>query len=344
MRIGPEAQYEQAEGSSLHDWCNDTGNGIMGLLDYGLGRPLECDKFIISQFERFGVPLLDPLIETVAQIGYDSAAYHVDCYDPYCLLTYPLSDVMFSNDWCQNTYEIIDPSGKPPVEANPDLLETYRLIPGQCEHVFQTLMGTPGLEALPNTIGMCIDEHIDNYLGPDFGELAEEPLFQLRQLCKGDANRMENYFRLSAWAAFVWIAGPLGRQLRYQYHDIFTSCLDHGEAILYEGTVITPQWYRKIARAPRSCYQCGIDSWCTELTHIAGTNRFICEHCLNGELEMGEGFCGTRACKYVQCEHNPYHSMGTAGIHEAMKAHGLMSGGTQIRLEQEERKLKLIAG
>jgi hypothetical protein len=124
-----------------------------------------------------------------------------------------------------------------------------------------------------------------------------------------------DFFRLAAWATYVWIMGPLGRNFRRVHYDIFNICYDHGECVLYSGSFFSPKNYTCENRSPRSCEICGLDSYCVELSYINGSTKFICEKHLNGELpKFTPTSCGSRSCKFSECKHHPMHGVKDARV------------------------------
>ena len=121
-----------------------------------------------------------------------------------------------------------------------------------------------------------------------------------------------DYFRLAAWATIAWMFGPYARDFRYRFFNIFEACYkegaEGGECIMYSGTVYERKYYTKTERPARSCYVCGLSSWCVETTYIEGTTRYLCEKHVNGNIPTVPPMnCGTRSCRYTECAHHVYH-------------------------------------
>jgi hypothetical protein len=150
----------------------------------------------------------------------------------------------------------------------------------------------------------------------------------LRRMCTDAAGNFNAqmfgaYFELAAWSATLWLIGPPGREFRMANHDIFSAALTFGEAVMVEGSVIDPGYYRKLSRAPMSCVVCGLAAWCVEMVSSAHTARYMCEHCLSqGMPPSAMATCGGKRCLLAACAHHPYHSLGTVGIHQARKEYG----------------------
>jgi hypothetical protein len=127
--------------------------------------------------------------------------------------------------------------------------------------------------------------------------------------------------------------GPLGRDFRLSFSDVTETALFYGECIMYDGEVISPQFYRMVERTPRSCYKCGISGWCIELTmDDHGAPRYICEGCVSRGFKPRNGAtCGTKFCKYFQCPHNVYFNAGTAAMRDVMRTHGQLGRAAEDR-------------
>lgn len=123
-------------------------------------------------------------------------------------------------------------------------------------------------------------------------------------------NTRLDYFRLAGWAAMIWMLSPMARKWRSQYFNIFSACYTNnaGECIMYHGTVYEKMHYNKIERPPKSCYVCGLSSWCVDVTMLEGTVRCLCEKHVNGHIPVKPPVnCGTRSCRFVECPHHMYH-------------------------------------
>jgi hypothetical protein len=325
MSYAQEQERFEDKVDQLFDWVNNTGEGIMGV-PFG-EIPNECLEFCNQQYARFNVPYTDEIAEVV--IAGASAAFHyVDAVDPYCLF-WEISDVNITSDWCKNAYEILDDEGRVIHEAEPEFTETFSFVPGQAERVFDYIMSHPGLDAIPNAVGMGLRDILNgNYNGDEmYDSISGDADRALKALCTDtlgpNIRKYEAYFELAAWGAFAWLAGPLGRAFRHKYHIIFQEALDHGEALLLDGTVYSPKSYRKLLRAAKSCYRCGNTAWCIELTCLDSGTKYVCEHCASGGV-IGLSFasCGTKLCRDSGCRHHPFFARGAAGIYNAAVQHG----------------------
>lgn len=307
--LGAKNIDEFEENHQLYDWVTETNSGIIGFRFGDL--PEECFTFCLEQYARFNIPC-PPEISEVVIAGASCTMYYIDIIDPYCFFS-GISDVDITTDWAHAAYEVFDPErpNKPAWEAPPEWLETFTAVPGQAEEWFYHMLARPGLAALP------YGEHIRDLLRGEYnGEemwdsITHETDLALRDICRingePDKARMEAYFELAAWAAFIWAMGPLSRHYRANHHDIFHVALQHGEAILVEGSVIAPTHYRRLNRPAESCYRCGIAAWCVEHTQINGRTKFICEHCSTlGMPLIGGASCGTKQCMYISCPNHPY--------------------------------------
>jgi hypothetical protein len=343
----PVQYYDDGKEDQIWDWVSN-GNG--GLMNFEFGEiPDECIDFCLQQFSRFNVPMPSELI-SVLVAGASSAFYYSDVVDPYALFR-GTSDVDVTDDWSKITYEIHDADGSPQSrEADPQYMETFRFIPGQCEAKFHEMLSRPGLKALPNMIGEMIFEVLEGHGEEAWDTLDSETELALRAMCtapggdRPDPRRMMAYFELSAWAGFIWLAGPLGREYRRQKHDIIGCALEYGECILVDGTITAPIYYTKHNRPPQSCHRCGEQVWCVEHTMLGATTALICEACLNqGMPPAGYANCGTKFCKNSLCQHHPFAHMGQAGMHASMARDGqlaiMVQHHSDLRLHGEMRPM-----
>lgn len=326
----PPFDYDDKQ-DQLSDWVANTNSGIMGFI-FG-DVPPECLSFCMSQYERFNVPM-PAILESVVVAGSCATFYYMDCVDPYVLFS-GISDVDATDDWAMYAHEVMDDRGKAH-EINPESLETYVFRPGQDERVFHNIMSHPGLKALPVGLGDCIADVIHGEYGSDCCyTLSMEADDALRSICTAADGRFNRemhdaYFELAAWATCAWLIGPLGRDFRYTHHDVFCTAMDHGEAILYDGTVLPPKFYRKLSRPPKSCAKCGIPAWCVELVSSGVTSRYMCESCYSeGMPPSSLSTCGSKRCLLTTCPHHPYHSLGAAGIQYARKDYGQLGASAR---------------
>lgn len=324
MRIGKPKDIENR--SVLYDLVTES----VGCYDRfgGMGLPDECRLFIKDQYRRFGLSLPvweDELINLAAETTF----YYSDIINPYVLLL-EFSDVTMTSDWANHTYLMSSENfNETPIELDPQKTETYRFVKGQCEHWFEYFMSHPGLEAIPNDVGTNLSEQISSVIEDMEWRMEDEYIAKdIRNYCK---DKIFNYFDLASWAAFAWLAGPYGRDFRVKTHECFELCLIYGEAVLYDTYWVHPNNYKKIERPPGSCVECGLDSWCNDLTFIEGQTIMICENCLNGGKQIfGQQGCGTKYCKYWECEYHPMN--------------GKTMGSRYKILGENGQLLKLIGG
>lgn len=317
MRIGPERKpFEQQ--LSLADWCNETGNGVIGYQSPA-DLPEEMFDFIDSQFKRFGIPVIPDgkLFRDITGWGAFAAYYYVDSINPYALLTSGISDVDWSDLGHTHAIDVINTWKNTRKEADPDLLEIFTPVEGQSENFFNHAMAHPGLDALPYNMGEEIKWILFDYYGGPEDCCDSTALAALQELCVIDGvferKRYHAYFELAAWAAMLFMAGPPGRDWRVANHDVFWLCHTEGMAILYDLSFIPREYYEIYEREPQSCCVCGLNSYCVELVFIEGVNRFMCEKHLNGDLPLYNGAtCGTKVCKFVNCHHHPAHGQYNA--------------------------------
>lgn len=295
--------------------------------------PAECFDFCMSQYERFNVNV-PKILHSVVEAGASAAFYYMDCVDPYVLFS-GISDVDMTDDWAMHAYEVVDDRGRTH-EVDPESVETFVFRPGQDDEVFQKVMSYPGLKALPVGLGESIADVIHGEYGSDccytLSTEADEVLRGICTAADGKFNREmhDAYFELAAWATCAWLIGPAGRDFRYNHHDIFCAVMDHGEAILYDGSVLAPKHYRKLIRAPKSCSKCGIPAWCVELVSSGVTTRHLCESCYSeGMPPSSLATCGSKRCLLPACPHHPYHSLGSAGIQYTRKDHGQLGASAR---------------
>lgn len=332
-RFGPKTPYDYNHNDQFFEWLDNNYTGIMGI-EFG-SPPDDCVDFCISQYHRFNIPVIPETLEIVAVC----ASYPIEYFelqDPYGLFS-GVSDVEITDDWSRFAFEILD-HGNRYYEPSPETIETYRFVPGRAEEVFDSILSKPGLLALPSRYGQTIQASMkgDEWLHdvPWHMTISADARQALEELCRvGDAvdwGRMHAYAELAAWAAFAWIIGPPSRTFRMQQHDVIMGAIQWGEAILWDHSVFGPGEYRRLERAPQSCYKCGIASWCVEMTVTASGTKRICEHCLTEGMPPSKiATCGSKRCMLSQCPHHPYHHMGSAGIHQSYRDKGQLVGMTK---------------
>jgi len=347
-RFGARKQWDFDEHQDqLWDWVNNSNQGVMG---FDGTVPEECFTFCLEQYARFGIHVPKEIYGAILEAA-SRVFYLVDIFDPY-ILFYGISDVNLTSDWSEYTYEVIDTNNI--YEANPEYFETYQCDLEQCDRIFNDILSKPALEALPFGLGANIEDMLEGEMSGEscFDVIDQEIREHMKGLCldpDGTVNwtKMHAYLRLAAWASFAWLAGPLSRDYRIINHEIFSTALRHGEAIMVDGCVISPRNYRKLSRPPLSCYKCGIASWCTEMTMVDGSTRYICEHCLSEGMPPSKlSTCGSKRCLLSQCPHHPYHHMGAAGLRYTMREHGQLRAAAdglttpRIMSPQEQMMIK----
>ena len=320
----PWQYYEEGREVQFSDWVNNSGYGLM---NFNFGDvPDRCVDFCLEQYLRFRVPYSERIHEVI--VAGASAAFHfVDYWNPYAMFR-GVSDVNMTFDWSTHTYLIhgFDRGSSLKKEADPQQLETFAAVPGQAEAVFNEMIMKPGLKALPYSMGGEIAEILEGHNGEEcWDSISTEADLALRELCRGDKRSMFAYFELAAWASFIWLVGPYGRWYRAERHEIMGTAMQHGECILLEGTIISPEYYTKVARPPKSCHRCGIQTWCVEPSMTGRDTLYICEACLNFDMpKFGFANCGAKYCKDSTCPNHPFAHMGQAGMYETAR-HGQLA-------------------
>jgi len=328
--FGPKLKYDHylCKDNQLHEMMDNGYEGVMGICST---PPKDCLDFCLGQYERFKIPVHEGIMDAIELGVLDSLAVF-DYVDPYALFC-GISDVIMTNDWSNYAYEVRD-NGRY-YEVSPENVETFIYSPGTSEESFHHMMSHPGLQAIPQNLGMAITDMLDGeWRDQEDCSVAvnSDCRKALEDLCRGpdgvpNYTAVRAYFELAAWGAAAWIIGPPSRDFRMFQHDIFHVVMEHREAILVDGAVIPPTHYRKLSRPPQSCYRCEIAAWCVELTMETGNSRYICESCLSEGMPLGlqspaGPTCGTKHCLLAQCPHHPYHYMGTAGIGRTMREYG----------------------
>lgn len=341
MRIGaPRKPFDTQ--LSLSEWADNCETGLIGLHSPE-ELPQDMLDFIYTQFERFKIDTLDKkLMDEVVRVGAWASFYHLDAADPYLWLIRGLSDVAWSDLGYKSTIEIKHPwDDRTPEEANPDRLEVFEPAPGQAEKFFNQAMAMPGLQSLPYEIGEHIKFHLFEHYGGPEDYCSGPAIAGLQALCskKGHLDKVmyNAYFELSAWAAFLWLVGPPGRDWRAGHHDVFWLCATEGIAVLYDMAFISESNYVIHARAPQSCCVCGLDSYCVELVYLEGMARFICEKHLNGTPLYQNATCGSKICKFAICPHHPMHGQEDA-VYRSVAGVGQI-----VRLGEQKRGSTLVA-
>ena len=361
-RFGKEKDYSDKEDQLFSTIQQDASVVLSGVDEI----PSIAIEFVKRQYARFGIPVprdLEPLYELGLGIVIDNFNY----YDPYTLF-WEWSDVRINNDWCKYTYEIFDPSCRFTsfVEAIPECLETYEYIPGAAEAFFNEYIAKPGIKAMHTALTSSVIDYLNDFWQGDRNspllycnprlEIPELFYHEIEKFCATgmssdrclsiDYNKVNGYIDLSLWAGLLWLLGPMGRGFRATHSDLTDAALTYGEAIVYEGVVYPPTHYKKVFRAPQSCYKCGVDAWCVEMTLDSDMNtRRICEGCLSeGMLRLPHSTCGAKFCKYFECHHNSWKTH-YGSMNAAMNQHGQLAqmARRQQQLEQAQ-PLKQLGG
>jgi hypothetical protein len=343
-RFGPlqEWQFEDKQ-DQLWEWVNSGCNGLIGFTKL----PEECLIFCLEQYARFGIEVperLVPVVEAAASVPF----FFADVVDPYMLL-HGTSDVNFTLDWGNYTFEVKDEYTGRYYEASPEYFESFVYDPRQSEENFINILSRPGLENTP------YDYELSELLfGSDFGDSCIDSLNQdtrqaLFEYCRIDGvinnSRVEAFCKLAAWAGYAWLIGPLGSRYREQM-DIFYVASRYGECILLDGCVIAPDSYKKLERSPLSCHRCGIAAWCIEMCLVDGGTRYVCEHCLSEGMPRTQmATCGSKRCMQTICPHHPYFQMGASGIRTYTREHGQLraaaDGNSATRILGNQNRLTL---
>jgi hypothetical protein len=320
-----EHDYEKVD--SVWDWVNQSNVGYMRFTFGNL--PDGCYDFCMEQLRRFRVPPGEYL-DGVVTVGGSATFYVLDVVEPYAMF-HGVSDVDVTGEWANTTYKIFDPRApdRSSSEPNsPEDIESFSYVPGQAEETFNSLINNPGLNIIPNNTGEVIRDVLGGYHGETgFHQLTTEHQIEIDRVCttaeRGvDETQRDLIFELAAWAAYVWLVGPLGRDYRINHHDIMNAAIIDGECIAYNYMIIPARYYTKIDRPPMSC-RCGVQVWCVESTQVGNHRGFICEACLNYDMPKSSyATCGTKFCMFTPCPNHPYHSYGTAGIAKAYNEKG----------------------
>lgn len=303
----------------LYEWNNHSGQGYMDLE----GKPSDSTVlFVLSQFERFNVPVF-PLLNELIDHCYSKVVEVIDFWEPYALF-WGLTDIVATEDWRFSVYTV---GGD---ETNPEYLETFKLEPGQGMKAFNELMGMPGLSPVPYGLGDFIEDQLfcDGDVDTEsfWHFLSDELRCEIFEVCNDDLDLVKNYFKLGAWASFMWFLSPEAQPFLYSYNQIMSATMQYGESILYEGYPYTPENYRREDRAIHSCSRCGVQSWCVEsVLEVEGTVS-VCEGCLNGELDTGLPYvCGTKFCKWQACPNHPNHMADQGSMNGAQRRYGQLN-------------------
>lgn len=331
--------------------------------DYGLENPfLNCDgsvpedayRFTVDQMVANGFAVHEGLKEIIVT-GIEAALHYVGVADPYVMYLRNLSDVTFTDDWANCTYEINpysvwirdvpeDDYWEDPEEYRQELdsgeVESYTYAPEQGQQAFYQMLSRPALDGLPKGIGTQLREVLHGYHGVEdrYARITSVGYEALKQVCsyqdqygetKIDTELMDLYFEYAAWAAFIWIMSPLSLRVRCANLYLTSAVFDYGEAILVApGFVFGSNRYHKRENPPEMCYVrgCGVSAYCVTLTLVGDDFAHICEHCKSyGEDLFPPANCGSRVCKAVSCMHHPFNSMGKQlGTHEMLRKSGLL--------------------
>ena len=311
MRIGEPKDYSDKH-SSLYESWEGVCNSVPG------AYPAEIYQFVHEQCNRFGLAYPpEEFVHYVIDYLYNICTM----WDPYTMYYGEVTDIVYTDDWADYTYEVQTLDGDY-IEADPQFLETFKIIPGRDLEAFQKVISHPGLEALEKHMGISIRDYISGELTGEsiVDVLSPQTLQQLRTIA-GCKENVDAYADLVTWAAFAWMIGPAGRAFRAGMSYIFDVCYTYGECILYEGCIFSPQQYRVVKRPPQSCVICGLDAWCVEMVYIEGKTRYMCEHHVN-PTPRSKFHCGTKFCKHTECPHHPAAGQGLKAIDFVRMVHG----------------------
>ncbi len=200
-----------------------------------------------------------------------------------------------------------------------------------------------------NDIAMSIKDIIGDWLIDDWHwqDSAEqrESRLEIRRACTYqatgghyvvDIEKTEFYLEFAAWAAFVWLVGPLGHEFRIHHSDLTEAVHEEGEAILADFYVVGKQHYRKMERPTEACVRCHIQAWCLEHSVQDNSVVRICESCMSRDMPvLPPANCGSRLCKMPQCRHHPFYAFDpNLRLHQTMRTAGFFS-----RQIEEARRL-----
>ena len=271
MKIGDREIEKQP---CMYDW--------EGIFSEQTNIPQEMMTFIEEQHKRFNVALPP---EEVIRYTIEYTYTALTRWDPYSWFS-GITDVECTQSWMDHTYEIMNLDGEK-VEVDPEELETFRIFPGRDLTSFNDAITNPGLGNLPCGIGSLIDEFLDGECTSGesvMGCLSPHAAYTLREMSHNNPDTVKAHVHLIAWSAACWMIGPMGKEYRRDICHIFDTCYEYGECIVFQGYVYSPNEYKVVNRAPRSCVICGLDSWCVEMVHLDGMTRYICEHHVNPTL------------------------------------------------------------
>lgn len=316
----------------LYEWVNNSGEGIWSFSDI----PEDCLNFIIGTFHHLGYQL-PPEVWGVAKVGIEIVFHVCSIHAPYTLFR-GVSDVDIVESHNHFVYKVRSLDGRgSTVEADPEETEVYVYRPGQAEEFYRYAIENihKGLDAFPFSLGDFIREHLHGDYGSDFYHiLTFEEETALREICSQQGpygpqfnkKMFEAYFELAAWAAFVWLAGPYGRQYRIDNILLMNEAIQCGECLLNGTNIIGSDYYIKENRLPRSCFKCGHQTWCVELVQVEHHQTFICEHCARGDFPASQYTnCGTRSCATSGCPNHPFHHLGKEGMFRAAAQYGQLN-------------------
>lgn len=309
MRIGPKREEDPGDKYTLYDWAIEGNRGIIGY-EFADQLPSDMYEFCAEQYKRFGIHMPDDWW-SIIEAGAWGAFMYLDHDYPYALMH--TSNIKFSEIQFSHTIDLIDPNIPGwSEEADIDKLEVFEPNPDYDVLFFNESMYNPGLENLyqyPD--GARIKELIYDY---DLYSLAQEEVrAELQKVCKTE-DSYHAYFDLAAWAAYLWMSGPLGRQWRIENHDAFWLCETQGLAVLHDMSFLSNTHYKILQRAPKTCCVCGLDSYCVEMVYLEGAHRWLCENHLHMGNTLPGSNCGSRFCKYVECFNHPMYGMQHAQI------------------------------
>lgn len=255
-------------GGVLQQVAGEAG-GVMTYYDK-LDYPDECYDFMMSQFQRFQLPLA---AKGNFHVFWDAAIMFLDIFNPMAFFC-GLTDVIATEDRYYFTHEIKMEDGRI-MQCRPEEIETYKLWPAANGN-YEFMMTHPGMKG--DDAIWELQEMFDVFEEHAM-EIENTDIAEARQFF---GSHFDNVAHLAMWSCAVWLLSPLpaAHQWRSMNHVVFQAVYQYGECLIDFGNVYNPMQYRKLAVPVQTCVVCQTRLHCAVPVQMPdGNYLFCCEHC-----------------------------------------------------------------
>jgi len=240
-------------------------DGVLGYNAGYLKPPAEMINFILEQFARWetGLP---PELAGIAEIGCHYALSYIDQYDPYFFVAY--SDICETPDCSTHIYKI-KPLGHFSHEFSREHIAPFEKIesfvhsPEKATSYFNEFMSQrPSLKLFmfsdTSYIEMEIEGSNNEYSAVAYAK--DNFPSEFIEAMVSFFPKKEDYFaavEFATAAGLIWLAGPLGTYFRHTTVEVCNTVQEHGECLVYDYMILSPDAYEKIALPIKTCGCCG---------------------------------------------------------------------------------------